>query len=53
MKSKWQVVKYGTKEYAKCGGYTFKCCRKGLQLDSWIWVKEIGRYVDYKCVGRR
>ena len=53
-KNKWTVVKssYG-REYAKCGGYTFRCCSKSQYNDSladWIWVKSIQRYVCYKAV---
>ena len=53
MRTKWRLVKYNDVEYAKYGSMLFRCCVKGLELPSWIWIKDISRYVNNQCVERR
>lgn len=53
MRTKWRLVNYNGNEYAKYGYMTFRCCIKGIQPNGWIWIKEIDRYVNSKCIERR
>lgn len=46
---KWRLVEVNGYVYAKYGRYTFKCCDKKIAPSDWVYIKEIGKSVCYKC----
>ena len=49
-RKQFDVIIHNGREYVKYGSMLFKCCKPNTPHPSdWVWIKEVQRYVCYRC----